>query len=252
MSQAPLDPTTPLNETRQTSKSTSSHMFQISFYSQYFDINTEDFFVKIRQALNPFDHSSALHTDEDQATELYGFLWINATLVFLMFVSSTGSNLLALWLHSDDTDAPYEYNFKLLTSSIFYFYGYSVLAPLAFWGFSTYVAKFDKPLSLTRLISVYSYSSVFWIPTTVANIILAVFISKKTHKLLLVILQLILVGLSGIFSGLSIAWKVRPIVQDNMARDNEEDAKKTKAMILTLMALHTGFSVLIYVIFFSS
>lgn len=227
-------------------------MFQISFYSQYFDINTEDFFAKIRLALNPFDHSSALQTDDDQATELYGFIWINATLVFLMFVSSTGSNLLALWLHSDDTDAPYEYNFKLLTSSIIYFYGYSILAPLAFWGLSKYVANFEKPVSLTRLISVYSYSSVFWIPTTVANIILAVFISKKTHKTLLAALQWALVALSGVLSGLSIAWKVRPIVQDNMARENVDDAKKTKAMVLFFMALHLVFSALIYVIFFSS
>lgn len=255
MYQTPLQPTTPSSATAQATsgamKREPGHMFQMSFYSRYFDINTEDFFAKIRLALNPFNHVSVVHSEsDDDATELYGFLWINATLVFLMFVSSTGSNLLALWLHSDDTDARYEYNFKLLTLSISLFYGYTALIPAGFYALTSYGLEFKERILLTRMISIYSYANVLWIPTTVANIILAVFVSKKNHYTVLTVLQWLFVAASGVLSGLSIIWKVRPIIQKNLAEGNEADSKKAKFLILGMILVHGVFAVVIKVSFF--
>ncbi|WPK27743.1 hypothetical protein PUMCH_005141 [Australozyma saopauloensis] len=226
-------------------------MFQVGFYSRYFDINTEEFLGKIVLALNPLNHSSAMAAQDEHAeTELYGFLWINATLVFLMFVSSTGSNLLALWLHSDETDARYEYNFKLLTLSITLFYGYTALVPAAFYALTAYYVELKERLSMTRLISIYSYANVLWIPSTVANIVLAVFVSRKTHQTVLTVLQWLFVAASAVLSGLSIVWKVRPIIQENLANGNEEQAKKAKVLVGVLIAVHFIFAVVIKVCFF--
>lgn len=220
----------------------------MSFYSSYFDINTEEFFQNARQALNPFDNSVAV--DAEDTTELYGFVWINATLIFLMFVSSTGSNLLALWLHSDDQNARYEYNFKLLISSITLFYGYTALAPSAFLAVKLYWMESKERLSLSALISIYSYANVFWIPTTVGNIVLAVFISTKKHPTLLSVLQWIFVAVSYLFSGSSIIWKLRPIIQRRLAEGNDQDSRKAKILVVAMALVHAAFAVMIRTCFF--
>lgn len=222
----------------------------MAFYSQYFDISTLEFLDKIKLALNPLNHASVSPSENDEATELYGFMWINATLVFLMFASSTGSNLLALWLYSDDADKRYEYNFKLFTLSISLFYGYSALVPAFIYALASYSMEFKERLSLTRMISIYSYSEVLWFPSTVANIIIAVFVSKKSHPTVLNVLQWVFVAGSGILSGLSIVWKIRPVIQKDLADGNEADSKKAKILVLVMILLHASFTVAIKFLFF--
>lgn len=228
-------------------KTPAAHMFQLAFYSRYFDINTEDFLANIQLALNPFNPAKSQPTD---ATDLYGFLWINATLVLLMFVSSTGANLLALWLHSDDTDVRYEYNFRVLTLSIALFYGYTALVPALFCAFLSYLMEFKERVPLTLMMSIYSYANVLWVPTTVANVFLAVLVSRKSHRAVLSLLQWLFVVVSGVLSGLSIVLKLRPTVLQNVADGNEHEAKRAKFLILGLIMAHGLFSVVIKSAFF--
>ncbi|GEQ68992.1 hypothetical protein JCM33374_g2662 [Metschnikowia sp. JCM 33374] len=237
-------------------KSTGS-FHQVSFYTRFFDINTEDFIGKIVLALNPFNHASVASTQTDDGpTELYGFLWINATLVFLMFVSATGSNLLAQWLHGTDDAPKYEYNFQLLTLSITIFYGYTVIVPALLYVVTTWFMHFSPRLSLTRLVSIYSYANVLWIPTTAANVVLAVFVSKAKHHFVLNILQWVLVAVSASLSGLSIVLKVRPIILQNVVSEpGTEDANAPKrnnhqALLLAIVVAHLAFAVVIKFSFF--
>lgn len=227
----------------------------MSFYSQFFDINTEEFLGKIILALNPFNNASVVATQSEEGpTELYGFIWINATLVFLMFVSATGSNLIAQWLHASDTTEKYEYNFQLLTLSISIFYGYTVLVPALLFVVTTWFLHFTQRLSLTRLISIYSYANVLWIPTTAANVILAVFVSKATHHVILNVAQWALVGVSALLSGLSIILKVRPIIiQNSLAATGTEEGPKQQnhqILLLALVVAHLAFAVVIKFLFF--
>ncbi|KAF7582964.1 Yip1 domain family protein [Clavispora lusitaniae] len=229
------------------------HMFQMGFYRRFFDINTDEFFEKVRLALNPFNNASAV-AGVDEDSELYGFIWITATLIFLMFVSSTSSNLVSHWLYSDKDDGKYEYDFSLLTMSIIMFYGYTALVPFLFFAATTWFMKFEERFSLTRVISIYSYANVLWFPVTVANFILVVFVSSSKHHKLLSALQWILVAASGAVSGLSIVVKLRPLILKNtrgLSGDGTaEDQKRLRLLISVLIAAHVAFTVLVKVLFF--
>lgn len=227
----------------------------MGFYRQFFDINTDEFFGKIRLALNPFNNASVVASqDEDDTTELYGFIWITATLIFLLFVSSTGSNLLSHWLHSGDDDAKYEYSFDLLTKSMVLLYGYTVVVPALLYVVTTWVMKFQERLSLTRLVSIYSYANVLWFPITAANFVLVVVVSNKNHHGLLNLLQWVIVALSGAVTGLSIVLKVRPILVKNAraldAEGSSEGAKQYHILAVSLVLAHAVFTVLVKVLFF--
>lgn len=227
----------------------------MTYYRQFFDLNTEDFFGKIVLALNPFNNASVVAgQDNDDTTELYGFIWITATLIFLMFVSSTGSNLMSDWLHSGKDDAKYEYLFDLLTISMSLFYGYTVIVPVVLYAVTTWVMKFPHPLSLTRLVSVYSYANVMWIPITAANFVLVVFVSNSSHHRLLNLLEWLLVALTGAVTGLSILLKVRLILLKNsLAMDADgstEGNKKYKVLVFALAVAHVAFTVLVKILFF--
>lgn len=238
-------------------------MFRVSFYSRYFDINTDEFLGKIILALNPLNNTSVVATHSDSGpTELYGFVWINATIVFLMFVSSTGANLLAQWLHASKKDQAYEYDFRLLTLSISFFYGYTVAVPALSYVVSRWVFKFQDQLSLTRMILIYSYAGVFWMPATVANLILAVFISDKKHHGLLITLQWGLVAIAGFLSGLSILVKVRPFLIKNCSTNplqapsdtsdaaNAHGRKESLLLTAAIVVLHLAFIICVKIFFF--
>lgn len=230
-------------------------MFQINFYRRFFDVNTDDFFGKIKQALNPINNASVVASQDDEDdTELYGFIWITATLIFLMFVSSTGSNILSEWLHSGVDDAKYEYNFELLTLLLSLFYGYTVVAPAVLFAVTTWGMAFKERLSLTRLISIYGYANVLWFPITAANFVLVVFVSNKKHHAVLNILQWVIVLVSGAVTGLSIVVKVRPIILKNamdLAEGNEtEGEKRHRVLVFAVLAAHVLFTVLVKISFF--
>lgn len=232
-------------------------MFQINFYRTYFDLNTEDFFIKIKNALNPLNKSSSPvesdHEDNDP-TELYGFIWITGTLIFLMFVSSTGSNMLSQWLHSSDKTTKYEYNFDLLTISICLFYGYNVIVPFALYAGTSWLLKFPQKLSLTKLISIYGYTNILWAPITVINLLIALLINNNNHHIILNTLEWVIVLLSGLVTGLSNLSKISPVLQRNALLLYENDGEKSKKLHLTLMIMlgiaHLIFSVIVKISFF--
>lgn len=247
----PIEPIQPAQEPVQAPKR-SGHMFQVGFYSRFFDVNTDEFFGKILLALNPFNNASVVSDKSDASPELYGFIWINATIVFLMFVSATGSNLLSQFFHAGKDQTEYHYSFELLTFSIMLFYGYTVLVPLFLYVVTAWVMYFKEKLLLTLLISIYSYTNVLWFPIAAINVVLVVFISNKKHHLVLNVLQWVLVAVTGAVSGLSIVLKVRPILLKNSmaAGDTEVARKQYRLLLFTLVAAHAGFVVLVKLLFF--
>lgn len=226
----------------------------MSFYSRYFDLNTEDFFTKIKQALNPINKSSSpVHDNEDDVTELYGFFWITGTLIFLMFVSATGSNLLSHWLHLLKKENKYEYDFDLLTVSISLFYGYNLLVPFLLYAGTSWVLKFPVRLSLTKVISIYGYTNILWLPITVINFLIVILISNEKHHTLLNVLEWIIVLTSGIITGLSNLSKISPVLERNsmLIHEDLDQSKKLHMILLALLGVaHLGFTVAVKVCFF--
>lgn len=225
-----------------------SSILLISYYRRFFDLDSETFFQKIQRALNPANKE--LSPVDGSDTELYGFIWITGTLIFLMFVSSTGSNILSDWLHPSKKHK-YEYDFDLLTKSIGLFYGYNVIVPVLLYVYTTWVAKFPEPLSLPKLISIFGYTNLFWVPIAIANPIIVIFISNKKHHLLLNAIEWLIVVVSGAVTFVSNINKIRPIVDKNVTLLAESgSAASAKAIVGTLFVLHALFTVLVKVLFF--
>ncbi|KAK6203242.1 uncharacterized protein RJT21DRAFT_119391 [Scheffersomyces amazonensis] len=232
-----------------------SHMFQINFYRAYFNLDTDTFFLKIQKALNPLSSISA-PTDEDdnQATELYGFIWITGTLIFLMFVSSTGANILSNWLHPTNETTKYEYSFELLTLSMSLFYGYNFLIPLILYLWTSFVLHFPQRISLTKLISIYGYTNVLWFPITAINFLIVILVNNKNHHLILNLLEWIIVAVSGLVTGLSNLSKIGPIINKNallLYDGNSQAANRLYLIAMGALAFsHIIFTVLVKISFF--
>lgn len=230
-----------------------SHMFQINFYRKYFDLDTDEFILKLKNAINPLNkESTTIQHEEDSATELYGFIWITGSLIFLMFVSSTGSNILANWLHS--SDKKYEYDFDLLTLSICLFYGYNIIIPLALYAFTTWGLKFPQGISLTRVISIYGYTNILWLPITVVNFLIVLLISSKKHHTMLNALEWTIVLFSGAVTGLSNISKISPVLERNtldLYQSDLDTAKKVhRALVFSLAFAHLIFTIIVKISFF--
>lgn len=228
-----------------------SHMFQLNFYKKFFDLNTEDFFEKIKNAINPFNHQlNLIKEDDEEITELYGFFWITGTLIFLMFVSSTGSNLLSNWLHSKK-DKEYEYNFDLLTISISLFYGYNLIVPFILFSVTTWVLKFPERLSLTKMVSVFGYTNILWFPITIINFLIVLLINNEKHHTLLNILEWIIVSISGVVTGLSNLSKIGPVLLKNLSLIGDVDPQRNYYILMgSLIFAHMIFTVLVKISFF--
>lgn len=243
-----MNPSQPSVATPQSQPQTSgkTHMFQINFYRQYFDLDSDVFFQKIQKSLNPFTH---LDDSEPYPHELYGFVWITGTLIFLMFVSSTGSQLLNQWIRGSP-DEPYSYDFELLIKSISLFYGYNFVVPALLWAITTYYNKFPEPLSLTRTVSIYGYTNVLWIPITLINVVIVVFVNNNKHGYVLNILEWTIVGISGIITGLSNFNKLGPIIRKNCLLLNETGGKAYYIIMGILAVVHLVFTVVVKISFF--
>lgn len=236
--QQPLQPQSSSNA----QQSTKSHIFQINFYRSFFDLDSDVFYVKLQKALNPFSQANEGDDQRQYPHELYGFVWITGTLIFLMFVSSTGSNLLNQWLRGDDTSKPYSYDFSLLIKSISLFYGYNFIVPFLLWAITTYYNKFPHPIDLVKTVSIYGYTNVLWVPITIINLLI-VFINSD-------ILKWVFVGVFGAITGFSNLNKISPIVKKNCLILNESG--KLYYIILGLLAVvHLSFTVVVKISFFS-
>lgn len=231
-------------------------MFQINFYRRFFDLDSEQLFQKIQHALNPLDKTSSPTSisDEDEDIELYGFIWITGTLIFLMFVSSTGANILSNWLHPNEAKDKYEYNFDLLTKATTLFYGYNLFVPFLLFAYTSWILKFPHRLSLTKLISIYGYTNVLWFPITLINFVIVIFINNEKHHTVLNLLEWAIVAISGIVTGLSNIIKISPIVQKNALLLAEGDSAASKkhhfVVLLGLAVVHVIFVILVKVTFF--
>lgn len=231
-------------------------MFQINFYRKFFDLDSEQLFQKIQHALNPLDKSTspASINDDDEDIELYGFIWITGSLIFLMFVSSTGANILSNWLHPNQTKSKYEYDFDLLTNSITLFYGYNLLVPFLLFAYTSWILRFPHRLSLTKVISIYGYTNVLWFPITLINVVIVIFVSNEKHHKVLNLLEWLVVALTGAVTGLSNIIKISPIVHKNallLAEGSSEKAQKHHVTVLLALAgIHIEFVVAVKLIFF--
>ncbi len=140
-----------------------------SFYVACFDVDVGDVVSRVRAALWPFRPPQPFLALVAGKPDLYGPVWLAATLVFTIAV---GFNM-ASWLNfvAVSSVAPWEYDFKALTKAIVFVFGFTFGAPAAVWLGMGYALPRGVCLGLVTLTCVYGYSIVPFIPAALLCIV---------------------------------------------------------------------------------
>eukprot|EP01087_Luapelamoeba_hula_P017357 TRINITY_DN5461_c0_g2_i1.p1 TRINITY_DN5461_c0_g2~~TRINITY_DN5461_c0_g2_i1.p1 ORF type:complete len:322 (-),score=58.58 TRINITY_DN5461_c0_g2_i1:187-1152(-) len=135
------------------------HIWNIAYYSKYFNVDTSEVAIRITRSLIPFSPHffSSVETNPD----LYGPFWIATTLIFVMAATS---NFAKWWVDRDD----FSYDFRDVTFGAAAIYGYIAFLPVALW----LVCKYLKvKLGLVQIWCIYGYSLFVFIPVSILCIL---------------------------------------------------------------------------------
>ena len=208
----------------------------VAFYRSYFDVDTDDVKERLKRALMPWkrDFFELLGSK----TDLYGPVWICATLVFLIGVTSNLSSWLA---HPADAE-PWHYDFKLLTFAATLVTSCVLLMPFAAWFAMRYIGA-SGAIGFLNLVCVYGYSITAFVP---ASILCGIFPSRVWNWSVVSIAF----GLSATFLFSNIWTAVRRA--SNIEHQTPEGRKRLAILILGLFGIHAVFALLLKVYFFGT
>jgi hypothetical protein len=214
-------------------------IFSINHYKRYFNINTSEFIQNFINSLNVLKKVE----NEEELGDMYGPVWVSATVIFTLFFSNTSSNLLVSWFSG--VEEKYQYDFRLLTGAISIVYAYTFLIPIVFYGISVFYFKLTGFLTLSKIISIYGYANSAWLPAALLSILRGLLVN---HHILSNILKWVSVLAGGLISAAAIFAKVYPNLKNStLAQDNE----KLSAILIGALALaHLGFIIAVKVLFF--
>lgn len=217
-------------------------VFSTNYYRQYFDLNTNDFFNNCLESMNPLSKPSA--DGFNAVGDLYASIWITASLIFLLFFCNSFASLLSGWFLGNDLDSLKINYFKMIASSINLLYGYTFLIPIILYFLLKFYYKVLFLATLTKLISIYSYSNLLWTPA----ILLSIFRGfLGNHPTLDAILKWCCIIIGALLSGFSIVNKIRIYFTTIFG----DDDKKSMYILLSLLSLaHIGFAIGVKVCFF--
>jgi hypothetical protein len=214
-------------------------LLSLNHYRRYFNLNTTEFFQHCLSSVNFLQKVEV----SDDAGDMYGPLWVTATVIFILFFSNTCSGLLVSWIKGDDST--YQYNFGLLTGAISLLYGYTFIIPLIYYFLTSWYLKLTGLLPLSKLISIYGYANASWVPAAILSITRGFLVN---HAILSNTLKWVSVLLGGVISGVSILLKLYPVTKNScLAVGNE----KLAIIVCTgLLAAHIGLIIAVKVSFF--
>lgn len=121
-------------------------------YSGYFDVNSQTVLQRVKKTLWPFDRSKFFENKAD----LYGAVWVPATLIFLLSLCGSVSARLT-------ADEGYSFNPSVLItiSTLVYFFILVVPAVLSF-----FLLPIEE-VSFIELLSLYGYSYFIFCPAAI-------------------------------------------------------------------------------------
>lgn len=222
---AKISPDTTANPFSNASPSSNSKRFlwTISFYAQFFDVDTAEVLRRCISALYP--RSSFLDI-LDGNPDLYGPFWLATTVVFILFLTGTISQYLA---RQDIKN--FTYDFRLLSGAAGLIYGYTCVIPVALWGLLKWFGA-GESASLVECWALYGYANVIWIPVAL--------ISWSPVAIL-----------NWVFVAVGFAMSCGFLVRNLWPVVNATDAKTSRILILAVILLHAGLAIAIKVLFFA-
>ncbi|CEP22745.1 Protein YIP5 AltName: Full=YPT-interacting protein 5 [Cyberlindnera jadinii] len=215
-------------------------VLSVNHYRRYFNLNTTEFLQNCAQALN---FVSTKTDSVEEIGDLYGPIWVTATVIFILFFSNTCSGLLVSWVQGGDST--YKYNFDLLTGAISLLYGYTFLIPTIFYFITVWYLKLTGLFPLSRLISIYGYANIAWVPAAILSILRGFLVN---HTILSSALKWISVLFGGVISCASILVKVFPVTRHSCVVVDKE--KLAIVLCAALLVAHVGLIIAVKVSFF--
>ncbi|KAI2636879.1 Yip1-domain-containing protein [Hypomontagnella submonticulosa] len=205
------------------SGSSKRYLWTLSFYAQYFDVDTSSVLARCWAALYP--RANFLDVLEGNP-DLYGPFWIATTVVLILFLGGTISQYLA-----SNGQGPFAYDFKLLSGAAGLVYGYTLLIPVVLFGALRYFGS--ESANLLECWALYGYANLIWVPVAL--------ISWSP----ITILNWVFVGVG---FGLSVAFLLRNLYPVLSATDRQT----SKVLLILVVALHAGLAIAIKVLFFAA
>ncbi|KAI5466578.1 hypothetical protein BGZ63DRAFT_1471 [Mariannaea sp. PMI_226] len=194
----------------------------MSFYSQFFDVDTSAVLSRCWAAL--FPRANFLDVLEGNP-DLYGPFWIATTVVLILFLGGTISQYL-----SATGKGPFVYDFKLLSGAAGLIYGYTLFIPVGLFVALRYFGS--ESANLLECWALYGYSNLIWIPVAL--------ISSSP----LSILNWIFVGIG---FGISVVFLLRNLYPVLSATDRQV----SKILLVVVIILHAGLALAIKILFFA-
>ncbi|KAK3688135.1 hypothetical protein B0T22DRAFT_406306 [Podospora appendiculata] len=197
-------------------------LWTLSFYAQFFDVDTSSVLARCWAALYP--RANFLDVLEGNP-DLYGPFWIATTVVMILFLGGTISEYVAT---VDKTT--FAYDFKLLSGATGLIYGYTFVIPVALYLALRYFGS--ESANLLECWALYGYANLIWIPVAL--------ISWSP----VAILNWVFVAVG---FGLSVFFLLRNLYPVLSATDRQT----SKVLLVLVLALHFGLSIAIKVLFFA-
>ncbi|GAB7337299.1 hypothetical protein MBLNU457_g2660t1 [Dothideomycetes sp. NU457] len=198
------------------------YLWSLSFYSQFFDVDTASVGSRCLNALYPRTNFLDIL---DGNPDLYGPFWIATTVVVILFLTGTISAYLAAI-----GKAHFHYDFTLLSGAAGLVYGYTFLLPLGLWGVLKWSGS--EGANLLECWALYGYANITWIPVALVSW------SPLTA------LNYAFVGVGFAVSTVFLFRNLYPVL-------SATDVKTSKVLLIAVVALHAGLAIAIKILFFA-
>lgn len=197
-------------------------LWSLSFYAQFFDVDTSTVLSRCTAALYPRTNFLDIL---DGNPDLYGPFWIATTVVVILFLTGTISQYLSRQ-HKDH----FEYDFKLLSGAAGLVYGYTFVVPLGFWAVLKWFGA--QSAELVECWALYGYANLVWIAVAL--------LSWSPLNAL----NYVLVGIGFTVSVGFLLRNLYPVL-------SATDKKTSQALLIIMVVLHFGLAVAIKFLFFA-
>ncbi|CAH0021864.1 unnamed protein product [Clonostachys rhizophaga] len=208
--------------TASSSGSSKRFLWSISFYAQFFDVDTSAVLSRCWAALWP--RANFLDVLEGNP-DLYGPVWIATTVVLILFLGGTVSQYL-----SETDKAKFAYDFRLLSGAAGLIYGYTLFIPI---GLFLALRYFGSELAnLLECWALYGYANLIWIPVAI--------ISWSPISIL-----------NWVFVGVGFAVSVAFLLRNLYPVLSATDHQVSKVLLVVVIVLHAGLTLAIKILFFA-
>jgi hypothetical protein len=197
-------------------------LWTLSFYAQFFDVDTGEVLRRCRVALYPRANFLDIL---DGNPDLYGPFWIATTVVFILFMTGTISQYLA-----KSGEGHFQYDFTLLSGASGLIYGYTFVIPVVLWGVLKWFGS--EGANVLECWALYGYANLIWIPVAL--------ISWSPITILNYVFVAIGFGVSALF----LVRNLWPLV-------SATDQKVSRVLLIAVVALHAGLAIAIKILFFA-